>query len=180
MIIPKLNKLAALRKKVARLELVIETELYEELFAIHQRYGFADLESFVEAVKLAARGGGRKAGRPKNADPSTKRRKRAKITDATRAKVAKLAKEGLSGSKIAKAVGISLPSVHNIKKALGLVKARKVKVKRVVAAKKTSAKKAPSKRSSPKKRPAKKRPVGKALANKTPVAPIEQRPPQLA
>jgi DNA-binding CsgD family transcriptional regulator len=36
--------------------------------------------------------------------------------------VKKLVKAGKSGSQIAKAVGISLPSVQNVKKALGLVK----------------------------------------------------------
>lgn len=51
-------------------------------------------------------------------------RKRTKVTDAMRALVKKLVTEGKSGSKIAKQVGISMPTVHNIKKALGLVKAR--------------------------------------------------------
>ena len=44
------------------------------------------------------------------------------LTDATRAQVKKLVEAGKTGSEIAKAVGVSLPSVHNIKKALGLVK----------------------------------------------------------
>ena len=59
-------------------------------------------------------------GRPKGRRPKT--RKRAKITDAIRAKVGKLVKAGQTGSQIAKALGISLPSVQNIKKALGLVR----------------------------------------------------------
>jgi len=41
--------------------------------------------------------------------------------------VKKLAKAGKTGSAIAEELGISLPSVQNIKKALGLVKARKPK-----------------------------------------------------
>jgi len=53
-----------------------------------------------------------------------KRRKRAVITDQTRAEVKKLVESGKTGSQIAKTLGISLPSVQNIKKAIGLVKAR--------------------------------------------------------
>jgi len=47
------------------------------------------------------------------------------INDATRATVKKLVEAGKTGAQIAKEVRISLPSVQNIKKALGLVKARK-------------------------------------------------------
>ena len=50
---------------------------------------------------------------------------RAVITDATREEVKKLVADGKTGAEISEAVGISLPSVQNIKKALGLVKARK-------------------------------------------------------
>ena len=184
MITANIKRLATLRKKVAGLERVIETELYEELFGIHQRYGFAELESFIKAVKLAARGGGRKAGRPKKVVAAPKIRRRAKITDATRAKVGKLVTAGLSGAKIAKAVGISLPSVHNIKKALGLVKTRKVKAKRVPAkktpAKKVPDKRAPAKRAIAKKRPAKKKSVVKAPANNAPAVATEPPAPPAA
>jgi hypothetical protein len=45
------------------------------------------------------------------------------ITDETRAKVKALVEAGKTGAEIAAEVGISLPSVQNIKKALGLVKA---------------------------------------------------------
>ena len=48
----------------------------------------------------------------------------AKITDQTRSEVKKLVEGGKTGAEIAKALKISLPSVQNIKKALGLVKAR--------------------------------------------------------
>ncbi len=50
------------------------------------------------------------------------RRKRAVITDETRAEVKRLVEAGKTGAEIAQALGISLPSVQNIKKALGLVK----------------------------------------------------------
>ena len=47
------------------------------------------------------------------------------MTDATRAEVKKLVEAGKTGGEIAKTVGVSLPTVQNIKKALGLVQKRK-------------------------------------------------------
>ena len=105
------------------------------------------------AIK-AAGSGGKRAGRPKKATaPET--RKRATITDAVRAEVKALVKAGKTGSQIAKALGISLPSVQNIKKALGLVRkskkpARKPKVRRAPA-KRATAPKLREKHVSPKK-----------------------------
>ena len=122
------------------------------------------MKSFLKAVRSAALGGGwgkaRKAGRPKKAAAVPKTRKRAIITAAIRARVKKFVQAGKSGSKIAKAVGISLPSVQNIKKALGIVKSRGSK-----------AKKAPAKE-----RPAKKRLVRKVPAKKAPAAPQPPAP----
>ena len=54
-----------------------------------------------------------------------KRRKRAIITADTKAQVKSLVIAGKTGGEIAKAIGISLPSVQNIKKELGLVKKRR-------------------------------------------------------
>lgn len=83
------------------------------------------------------------------------RRRRAKITDAVRTKVRKLVKAGKTGSQVANVLGISLPSVQNIKKALGLVKpAKKATSKpkaRQAAAKPKVAPKAKKRRLVPKK-----------------------------
>jgi DNA invertase Pin-like site-specific DNA recombinase len=54
-----------------------------------------------------------------------KTRKRAKITPEVIAKVKALVAKNKTGNEIAKEVGISLPSVGNIKKKLGLVRAKK-------------------------------------------------------
>ena len=160
MITPKIKKLAALRERVAQLELVIETELYEDLFGIHKRYGFADVESFLGAVRAAAGGRdvARGPGRPKKtaAAPAPKARKRAKITDAIRTRVKKLVAAGKTGSQIAKAVGVSLPSVQNIKSALGMVKSRGAK---------KAARKKPAKRRRTKKPQAQKGPVAAPAAS---------------
>ena len=160
MVIRKLKQRAALREKLAQLELAIETELPQELSALPEQYGFANIKDFIAAVQATASKGakrGRKAGRPKRraaAVAKSRARKRAVITDAVRARVKKLVKSGKPGSAIAKAVGISLPSVQNIKKALGLVKSR--------GAKPGKARKKPAKKPVPKKTVAKKAPAGKA------------------
>jgi hypothetical protein len=53
------------------------------------------------------------------------RRKRGKVDDAGRAKVKAFVDIGKTGKEIAKSLGLSVPTVQNIKKALGLVKERK-------------------------------------------------------
>jgi len=122
MITTKIQQLAATRAKIANLEKAIANELNRELSALPAKFGFDSVQAFVKAVKAAARGRPGKAG--KKPGGGKKRRSRAVITDATRAQVKKLVEAGKTGGQIAKSVGISLPSVHNIKKALGLVKKR--------------------------------------------------------
>ena len=129
MVSDSLKELAAARAKVAELEQKITAELQTELRTLPVRYGFDSADAFVAAVRAASgKRRGRKPGSGKAAAGSTsapKRRKRAKITDETRVEVRKLADAGKTGNEIARALGISLPSVQNIKKALGLVKKRK-------------------------------------------------------
>jgi hypothetical protein len=125
MVTAKIKELEATKAKVASLEKSIATQLNKELSALPAKFGFDSVDAFLKAVK-AAGGAKRKArGAAKKAGPAKKRRKRAVITDATRAEVKKLVEAGKTGSAIAKAVGISLPSVQNIKKALGLVGKKK-------------------------------------------------------
>ena len=119
MITTKLKELEAAKAKIAGLEKSIADELNKELAALPAKFGFDSVDSFVKAVKAA---GG--TGSKSKAAGGKKRRTRAVITDVTRAEVKKLVEAGKTGSQIAKAVGISLPSVQNIKKALGLVKKR--------------------------------------------------------
>ena len=134
MVTDKLKELEAARAKLASLEQSIAGELNKELASLPGKYGFQSTADFVKAVTAAAGGGGkgrrgrrgRKAAAPSGAASAAgkKRRKRSVITDETRAQVKKLVNEGKTGGEIAKTIGISLPSVQNIKKALGLVKKR--------------------------------------------------------
>jgi hypothetical protein len=129
MVTDKLKELEAARAKLATLEQSIASELNKELAALPAKYGFESMDEFVRALKSV--GGGRRGrgpGRPAKGKTAKagggKRRKRAVITDDTRAQVKKLVEGGKTGAEIAKTLGISLPSVQNIKKAFGLVKSR--------------------------------------------------------
>jgi hypothetical protein len=121
MVTKQIKQLEAAKANLARLQNAVSKHLQKELAGLPHAYGFDSLKSFFRAVTAASGGKGSVA----KASGGKKRRKRSVITDATRASVKKLAEAGKSGAEIAKEVGISLPSVQNIKKALGLVKARK-------------------------------------------------------
>src|ERR1044072_5121778 len=122
----RLKELEAARAKLARLE----QSIAKDLAKLPAKYGYSSAEDFARAVTAAAGGsggGGRRRGRPPGpgrGGPGKKRRRRSVITDETRATVKKLVEGGKTGAEIARSVGISLPSVQNIKKALGLVKKR--------------------------------------------------------
>ncbi len=121
MVTQKIKELKATQAKIAELEKSIAAQLAKELASLPEKYGFSSVQAFVKAVK-ASSGGKRRGPAAKKAG---KRRKRAVITAETKAQVKSLSQAGKTGAEIAKAVGISLPSVQNIKKELGLVKARK-------------------------------------------------------
>ncbi len=118
----KLKELESARARLASLEQAVRDEMTKEMAALPAKYGFESAEDFIEAFRAAT--GARRRGRPAVKTGGKKRRTRAVITDETRAVVKKLVEAGKTGSEIAKQVGISLPSVQNIKKALGLVKSR--------------------------------------------------------
>ena len=131
MLTEKIKELEAAKAKVEELEQKIVAERAAELAGLPASFGFESVAAFVKAVRAAAGGKpvkrrkARKAAKkPAKKAKKKKTRTRAKITDETRAEVKKLVEAKKTGAEIAKALGISLPSVQNIKKALGLVKAR--------------------------------------------------------
>jgi hypothetical protein len=125
MVTKQIRELEATKAKMLALEKTIARRLQKELSVLHSKYGFPSLTEFIKALKGSG-GSRRKASRGRKAKTSSKsrRHKRSVITDDTRNSVKKLVESGKTGSQIAKSLGISLPSVQNIKKALGLVKAR--------------------------------------------------------
>jgi hypothetical protein len=132
---------------LADLRTYIADNLKGELASLPTVYGFASVRDFIRALKSAAAGAAPKAakkrrGRPpgsgkkasaspkearkgKNAKMAPKGRTRAKVDESTRKWVKVLVDEGKTGAQIAKSLNISIPTVQNIKKSLGLVKARK-------------------------------------------------------
>ena len=125
MLSDKLKELEATRAKLASLEQAVQAELISELAGLPAKYGFESVAAFVSAVRDASSTRlGRRKGKPAKPVPG-KRRKRARVTDEVRAEVKKLVEAGKTGAEIAKATGVSLPTVQNIKKALGLVRKKK-------------------------------------------------------
>ncbi|OAM91532.1 helix-turn-helix domain-containing protein [Termitidicoccus mucosus] len=149
MAIEVIKQLEVAKAKVAELESSLEKEIKQKLSSLHSEFGFSDLESFIKALKYAADAPrpGRKPGRPAKAAKvakvekaaaapaapkaekapkaaGKKRGKRARITPELKAQVKAAVEAGKTGAAIAKELGISLPSVQNVKKELGLVKAR--------------------------------------------------------
>jgi DNA-binding NarL/FixJ family response regulator len=127
MLTEKIKELEAAKAKVDELEQKIAAERTAELAALPASLGFESVAAFVKAVRAAA--GGKPVKRRKARKAASKPKKkqtrtRAKITDETRAEVKKLLEAGKTGAEIASTLKISVPSVQNIKKALGLVKAR--------------------------------------------------------
>lgn len=121
----RIKELAAAKAKVAELEASLVAERRQALLDLPGQLGYANVGELIKALRGADRGG-KSPRKPRAAvAPKAGERKRARITDETRAEVKKLVEEGKSGAEIATKLGISLPSVQNVKKALGLVKARK-------------------------------------------------------
>ena len=153
-----IKTLTEAKARAVTLERSVAKKIHKELRTLPKVYGFEGLGAFIEALKASATGAGRKVKLK-----AVKRRKRIKITAAIRAQVKKLIGAGKTGAEIAREVGISLPSVQNIKKALGLVGPKKK------AARRAAVPKAPAKAKSPVKR-AKKKASRKAAVSKPIIA----------
>ena len=127
----QLAKIEKAKAEIAAAEAKLAADRIAALAKLPSDYGFDDLNAFIKAVKDAyGKGASPKVGRkpraakaPK-APQAAKGGKRAKITDEIKAQVKTMAEAGKTGQEIAKTLGISPPSVQNIKKAFGLVKPR--------------------------------------------------------
>ena len=80
------------------------------------------MKDLIKALKKVS---GTRVKAAKTSEASKKTRRRAKITPEIKAQVKTAVAAGKTGAQIAKELGISVPSVGNIKKELGLVKKRK-------------------------------------------------------
>ncbi|HVU19018.1 MAG TPA: helix-turn-helix domain-containing protein [Candidatus Didemnitutus sp.] len=113
MVTSKLKALHAYEQKVDALRKEIE-HMRHELTGLPSKFGFGSMAAFIKELRRAEKGGGGKVGR----------RRRAKITPEIKQKVKALVAAKKTGAAIAAQLGISLPSVQNIKRELGLVRKR--------------------------------------------------------
>ncbi len=123
MVTDVIKELEAAKAKVVELESTLAKERKQKLAGLYKEFGFDNVEEFISAVRQA--GGASRRGRPAKAGAkSQKRSKRARITQELKEEVKAAVQAGKTGAEIAKALGISVPSVQNIKKEYGLVRAR--------------------------------------------------------
>ena len=118
MALNKLQELAKYQQKIAALEKELGKQ-QRKLLALPGKLGYKSVGALIAALQAVA-GGSTTKGKVAAVAP----RKRAKITPEIKAKVKSMVGAGKTGAEIAKALGISLPSVQNIKKELGLVQKR--------------------------------------------------------
>jgi hypothetical protein len=114
------KKLGQYQREVARLQRSL-ARFNRRLAALPARHGFKSVEDFIDALRQAVASEGKA---PVKGTKPARRRKRAVITAETKQKVKALHASKKTGREISAALGISLPSVQNIKKELGLVKKR--------------------------------------------------------
>ncbi len=121
----QIAELEKAKAKLAQAEAKLAADRVAALSKLPGDYGYANLNDFIKALKDAAGKGrkGNKAG-AKTSKAKTGKRARAKITPELKQQVIAAVQSGQSGAEIADAFSISLPSVQNIKKEAGLVKAR--------------------------------------------------------
>ena len=127
------DQIAELQKakaKLAQAEAKLSADRVAALAKLPGEYGYANVNEFITALKAAA-GKAKKGKVAKGATvakapkaPKAGKRTRAKITPELKQQVISAVQAGQSGAEIAASFGISLPSVQNIKKEAGLVKAR--------------------------------------------------------
>jgi hypothetical protein len=121
-VLPLLKRIEKQKRKIAKIELDLAKEARDQLAGIHSRFGFASLAEFFTAVRNSNKNGAKRRGRPPGKAGKVRRRKRAKITPEMKGRVLAALKAGKTGAEAAAEVGISLPSVQNIKRQGGLVR----------------------------------------------------------
>lgn len=119
----QLEELQKAKAKIAAAEAKLAADRVSALAKLPSDYGYDNLNDFIKALKAAAGKVKKTKGKAPKAAKAAKRT-RAKITPELKQQVVAAVQAGKSGAEIAKEYGISLPSVQNIKKEAGLVKAR--------------------------------------------------------
>ena len=137
MIPEALKEIAQYESKIASLQKKVEAERKKSLASIHKTAGFASRAELIAALQALEGGKPKvKRGRKPSAKKATaktaakgakKRAKRTRLTPELKEQIVAALKAGGKGAAVASKFGVSLPTVHNIKKAAGLTKTRKKK-----------------------------------------------------
>lgn len=133
-----LSALQQAEAQVQQLKKRLVNERSQRLQQLHQSLGFASRNELIEALVALQGGAGRGrgssvaappgAGAP-GAAPALRASKRARLTPDMKAQILKAIRDGEPGTSVAKRFGISVQTTQNLKKAAGLVQARKKKAK---------------------------------------------------
>jgi hypothetical protein len=130
-----LSALQQAEAQVQQLKKRLVNERSQRLQQLHESLGFASRSELIEALVALQGGrarGGSGAASPAaaaGAAPALRASKRARLTPDMKAQILKAIRDGEPGTSVAKRFGISVQTTQNLKKAAGLVQARKKKVK---------------------------------------------------
>lgn len=124
MVTNKLKKLQEYQRQMAKLEKEL-AGFNRQLLALPGKYGFKSMDEFITALRAASKAPKAAGVKTPAVKSDTGRKARVAITPEIKQKVKALVAEDKTGAEIAKSLNISLPSVQNIKKELGLVKKRR-------------------------------------------------------
>ena len=124
----------------------LHKQLVAELAVLHKRYGFPTRQEFIsflqaitEAEQSASESPAPEAKSPR-ARTRTRRKGRTSITAEMRRSVEQMIRAGITDIAIAEQLGISRPSVQNIKRAAGLTRKKSGKTTPVRSPRKTRSK----------------------------------------
>lgn len=124
MVTSKLVEIQKFQTKIAELEKSLNKER-QKLLRLPAKLGYGSLRELIAALTAAASSSAGRAVRGVSITKSGKpRRPRTEITPEMKQKVKVLVGEHKTAAEIAKIVDVSIPSISNIKKELGLTRKR--------------------------------------------------------
>jgi type II secretory pathway pseudopilin PulG len=118
-ILDEQNELQKLEQQIAQRKQTIELARRDRLSKLHTELGLGSTIDLINELKRINNGAG--VGSTGAARSGGGRRK---VDDAMREKIKSMVNDGKTGKDIAKSLGISVPTVQNVKSDLGLVRSR--------------------------------------------------------
>jgi hypothetical protein len=116
---PLVRKLEQKQAELEQIRSQLEARRLKRLQALPGELGFASIHELIAALEVAA--GGRKL---RSATGPSRGSKRARLTPQVREQIQAALQAGRAGAEVARAFGISYPTMHKLKTQLGLVKGR--------------------------------------------------------